>query len=182
MAFKPGDVVFLKSGGQPMTVAAVDEDTIECLWIGEEGELFRETIPSVVLTAAPEEEEEKRRERKRRKKKRRTRRTKTSAARPERMLDNPPYARRTAGAAAARLNDAPRGPRGKVAASEHHAHRRNQHQRLPIPPRHSLSGRRPHRLRRRQRRRKDQSLSRTGIAAGSGGWHARARACLRRPH
>jgi uncharacterized protein YodC (DUF2158 family) len=58
MAFKPGDVVFLKSGGQPMTVAAVDEDTIECLWIGEEGELFRETIPSVVLTAAPDEEEE----------------------------------------------------------------------------------------------------------------------------
>ena len=58
MAFKPGNVVFLKSGGQSMTVAAVDEDNIECLWIGEEGELFRESIPSVVLTAAPEEEEE----------------------------------------------------------------------------------------------------------------------------
>jgi hypothetical protein len=26
MAFEPGDVVFLKSGGSPMTVAAVDED------------------------------------------------------------------------------------------------------------------------------------------------------------
>ena len=58
MAFKPGDVVFLKSGGQSMTVTAVDEDNIECLWIGEEGELFRESIPSVVLMAAPEEEEE----------------------------------------------------------------------------------------------------------------------------
>ena len=58
MAFEPGDVVFLKSGGQAMTVAAVDEDNIECLWIGEEGELFRETIPGVALTAAPEEDEE----------------------------------------------------------------------------------------------------------------------------
>ena len=52
MAFEPGDVVFLKSGGQPMTVATVDEDRVECLWLGEEGELFRETIPSAVLTAA----------------------------------------------------------------------------------------------------------------------------------
>ncbi len=58
MAFEPGDVVFLKSGGQAMTVAAVDEGNIECLWIGEEGELFRETIPGIALTAAPEEEEE----------------------------------------------------------------------------------------------------------------------------
>ena len=56
MAFEPGDVVFLKSGGQAMTVAAVDEDNIECLWIGEEGELFRETIPAIVLTAAPDED------------------------------------------------------------------------------------------------------------------------------
>jgi uncharacterized protein YodC (DUF2158 family) len=58
MAFEPGDVVFLKSGGQAMTVAAVDEDNIECLWIGEEGELFRETIPGVALTAAPDDDEE----------------------------------------------------------------------------------------------------------------------------
>jgi uncharacterized protein YodC (DUF2158 family) len=58
MAFEPGDVVFLKSGGQAMTVAAVDEDNIECLWIGEEGELFRETIPGVALTAAPDDDED----------------------------------------------------------------------------------------------------------------------------
>jgi len=58
MAFEPGDVVFLKSGGQPMTVAAVDENNIECLWIGEEGELFRETIPAIVLTAAPDDEDD----------------------------------------------------------------------------------------------------------------------------
>jgi uncharacterized protein YodC (DUF2158 family) len=49
MAFEPGDVVFLKSGGSPMTVAAVDEDDVDCLWLGEEGELFRQTIPSIAL-------------------------------------------------------------------------------------------------------------------------------------
>jgi len=49
MAFEPGDVVFLKSGGSPMTVAAVGEDGVDCLWLGEEGELFRQTIPSIAL-------------------------------------------------------------------------------------------------------------------------------------
>jgi len=58
MAFEPGDVVFLKSGGQAMTVAAIDEDNVECLWIGDEGELFRETLPAVVLTSAPDDDEE----------------------------------------------------------------------------------------------------------------------------
>jgi uncharacterized protein YodC (DUF2158 family) len=58
MSFEPGDVVFLKSGGQSLTVAAVDDDSIECVWMGEEGELFREALPSVVLTKAGEVEEE----------------------------------------------------------------------------------------------------------------------------
>ena len=58
MPFEPGDVVFLKSGGQPMTVAAVDEDSIDCVWIGDDGELFRETVPSITLTAAPDEADE----------------------------------------------------------------------------------------------------------------------------
>lgn len=49
MAFAAGDVVILKSGGQPMTVVAVDEDQAECVWTGEEGDLFRETIPTVAL-------------------------------------------------------------------------------------------------------------------------------------
>lgn len=52
MTFQPGDVVALKSGGQPMTVANVADEGVECIWIGEEGELFRETIPSIVLLAA----------------------------------------------------------------------------------------------------------------------------------
>ena len=50
MAIEPGDVVVLKSGGQPMTVATVDENSVECLWLGEEGELFHETIPNVALS------------------------------------------------------------------------------------------------------------------------------------
>ena len=58
MANEPGDVVTLKSGGQPMTVAAVDENSVECLWIGDDGELFRETIPSIALTAIAIEDEE----------------------------------------------------------------------------------------------------------------------------
>ncbi len=49
MKFAPGQVVKLKSGGQPMTVVAVYEDAIECIWVGEEGDLFRETIPGVAL-------------------------------------------------------------------------------------------------------------------------------------
>ena len=52
MTFEPGDVVALKSGGQPMTVAKVADEGIECIWIGEEGELFRETLPAIVLLTA----------------------------------------------------------------------------------------------------------------------------------
>jgi uncharacterized protein YodC (DUF2158 family) len=49
MSIKPGDVVLLKSGGPSMTVVSVGEDEIGCIWIGDEGELFRETFPSIAL-------------------------------------------------------------------------------------------------------------------------------------
>jgi uncharacterized protein YodC (DUF2158 family) len=52
MGLKAGDVVILKSGGQPMTVAEVIDDMVECVWIGEEGDLFREKLPPVVLEVA----------------------------------------------------------------------------------------------------------------------------------
>jgi uncharacterized protein YodC (DUF2158 family) len=52
MTFKAGDVVMLKSGGQALTVAAVDDDTVECVWLGEEGDLFRESLPAAVLDHA----------------------------------------------------------------------------------------------------------------------------------
>lgn len=58
MAFEPGDVVFLKSGGSAMTVAAVEGDSVDCLWLGEEGDLFRETIPTVALMIAAGSAEE----------------------------------------------------------------------------------------------------------------------------
>jgi uncharacterized protein YodC (DUF2158 family) len=58
MAFQPGDVVFLKSGGQSMTVAAISDENVECIWLGEEGDLFRQAIPAVALTAASDVAEE----------------------------------------------------------------------------------------------------------------------------
>jgi uncharacterized protein YodC (DUF2158 family) len=61
MKLKAGDVVVLKSGGQALTVAEVNDENIDCIWIGEEGELFRETLPAVTLELAavePDEEED----------------------------------------------------------------------------------------------------------------------------
>ena len=59
MDLKPGDVVMLKSGGLPMTVAEVNEDAVACVWAGAEGALHRETLPSAVLEKVdPDDEEE----------------------------------------------------------------------------------------------------------------------------
>jgi uncharacterized protein YodC (DUF2158 family) len=52
MELKPGDVVILKSGGHPVTVAEVNKDAVECLWMGSDGDLFRETLPLAVLEPA----------------------------------------------------------------------------------------------------------------------------------
>ena len=52
MDLKPGDVVILKSGSQPITVAEVNGDTIVCVWMGGEGDLFREALPVAVLELA----------------------------------------------------------------------------------------------------------------------------------
>jgi uncharacterized protein YodC (DUF2158 family) len=62
MAYAAGSVVVLKSGGLLMTVVSASDDEIECVWLGEDGELFRQNIPAVALEAAPvadhEEDEE----------------------------------------------------------------------------------------------------------------------------
>jgi len=50
MAFEPGDVVMLKSGGHSMTVIAVEEEDIDCLWVGDDGQMFRQAIPAIALT------------------------------------------------------------------------------------------------------------------------------------
>ena len=52
MELKPGDVVTLKSGGHSLTVVEVNEDAVSCLWMGNEGDLFRETLPLAVLERA----------------------------------------------------------------------------------------------------------------------------------
>ena len=49
MELKPGDVVTLKSGGHPLTVVEVNADNVSCLWMGSDGDLFRETLPLAVL-------------------------------------------------------------------------------------------------------------------------------------
>jgi uncharacterized protein YodC (DUF2158 family) len=49
MDLKPGDVVILKSGGHSMTVAEVKDGAIACVWMGGEGDLFRETLSAAVL-------------------------------------------------------------------------------------------------------------------------------------
>jgi uncharacterized protein YodC (DUF2158 family) len=64
MDLKPGDVVILKSGGHPLSVVEVNDGNVACVWMGNEGDLFRETLPLAVLelaehdTSDDEEEEE----------------------------------------------------------------------------------------------------------------------------
>lgn len=58
MELKTGDVVMLKSGSQPLTVAEVKGDDILCLWMGSEGDLFRETLPLATLELLEIEEDE----------------------------------------------------------------------------------------------------------------------------
>ncbi|WP_456620451.1 MULTISPECIES: DUF2158 domain-containing protein [unclassified Bradyrhizobium] len=58
MDLKAGDVVMLKSGGHPLTVAEVKEDDVLCLWMGTEGDLFRETLPLAALVQVEEDHDE----------------------------------------------------------------------------------------------------------------------------
>ena len=55
MDLKPGDVVVLKSGGHPLTVVEVKDGNVACVWMGVEGDLFRETLPPAVLELAEAE-------------------------------------------------------------------------------------------------------------------------------
>jgi uncharacterized protein YodC (DUF2158 family) len=58
MDLKAGDIVMLKSGGQPLTVVDVKGDEALCVWMGMEGDLYRDTLPLVVLARVEEEEDE----------------------------------------------------------------------------------------------------------------------------
>ena len=58
MSFEPGQVVTLKSSSQPMTVVAIAAEDIDCVWIGDEGEYFRESIPAVALIPVEADDDE----------------------------------------------------------------------------------------------------------------------------
>ena len=58
MELKPGDVVILKSGGHPLSVVEVNEDKVACVWMGNEGDLFRETLPLAVLELVDADDED----------------------------------------------------------------------------------------------------------------------------
>jgi uncharacterized protein YodC (DUF2158 family) len=58
MDLKPGDVVILKSGGHPLSVAEVGEDGVECVWMGSEGDLYRETLPLELAEADASDDDE----------------------------------------------------------------------------------------------------------------------------
>ncbi|MCG2667062.1 YodC family protein [Bradyrhizobium sp. GCM10023182] len=58
MELKAGDIVMLKSGGQPLTVAEVKGEDVLCVWMGMEGDLFRETLPLATLIQVEEEDED----------------------------------------------------------------------------------------------------------------------------
>lgn len=58
MEVKPGDVVILKSGGHPLSVVEVKDGNVVCVWMGNEGDLFRETLPLAVLELVEVEEDE----------------------------------------------------------------------------------------------------------------------------
>ena len=58
MELKAGDVVMLKSGGQPLTVVEVKGSDVLCVWMGLEGNLYRETLPLAVLIRAEVDDED----------------------------------------------------------------------------------------------------------------------------
>lgn len=51
---QPGDVVYLKSGGSPMTVGAIESQTAMCLWHTEEGHAQCYWFPLPALRTQPE--------------------------------------------------------------------------------------------------------------------------------
>ena len=58
MDLKPGDVVMLKSGGHPLSVVEVKDGNVVCVWMGNDGDLFRETLPLAVLELADTSDDE----------------------------------------------------------------------------------------------------------------------------
>ena len=55
---KTGDVVMLKSGGQPMTVVSLDGEDATCIWMGDSGDLFHQNVPVLAIALAELDDEE----------------------------------------------------------------------------------------------------------------------------
>ena len=90
MELKPGDVVILKSGGHPLSVAEVNDGNVACVWMGNEGDLFRETLPLAVLELAETDTRmTKRKTTKKTTKKKTMKRTSTPARSPEGISTSP---------------------------------------------------------------------------------------------
>lgn len=49
MAFDPGEIVVLKSGGPQMTVKLTDEDGVNCQWFNGQGDLESDSFPEHML-------------------------------------------------------------------------------------------------------------------------------------
>ena len=81
MDLKPGDVVILKSGGHPLSVVEVKDGKVACVWMGNEGDLFRETLPLAVLELAEPIRMTKRKTTKKKTKRTKTKRTSTQQGR-----------------------------------------------------------------------------------------------------
>lgn len=58
-SFEPGDVVELKSGGPGMTVIAMKDDGVHCLWYAEmSDEVKTAVIPALCLARLVDEDED----------------------------------------------------------------------------------------------------------------------------
>lgn len=56
-AFAIGDEVFLKSGGEKMTVEEIEGNDISCVWFDKNKKIDRNTFPAATLKKAPTPEE-----------------------------------------------------------------------------------------------------------------------------
>ena len=56
--FAVGDEVFLKSGGEKMTIEEIEETSVSCVWFDKSKKVERNTFPAATLkkAATPEEQ------------------------------------------------------------------------------------------------------------------------------
>ena len=89
MDLKPGDVVMLKSGGHPLSVVEVKDGNVACVWMGNEGDLFRETLPLAVLDLAEHDTRMTKRKTTKKTMRTKTKRASTTARPPKRISTSP---------------------------------------------------------------------------------------------